>query len=121
MKKIFFAVLFIVGTLCINAQSGGPEVLKEVKTGDILQIGLPDAPSYKHIAFPRANFIVKNGGIANYKKLAGVKVVVTDVTEKKDGTLKIKIKRTDGNRFFGKQTVAADLKDALESGELRRI
>ena len=122
MKKIIFAVLFTVGILSINAQSGGPEVLKEVKAGDMLQIGRPDAPSFKHIDFPRANTIIKNGGIANYKKMEGVKVVVTAVKEKKDGTLQVKIKRTDGGRFFGiHSVVSADLKDALESGELRGI
>ena len=122
MKKIIFAVLFTVGILSINAQSGGPEVLKEVKAGDMLQIGRPDAPSFKHIDFPRANTIIKNGGIANYKKMEGVKVVVTAVKEKKDGTLQVKIKRTDGGRFFGiHSVVSADLKDALVSGELRGI
>ena len=99
MKKLFFAVLFMVATLGINAQSGSPEVLKEVKEGDILRIGRPDAPSFKHIDFPRANTIIKNGG-----------------------TLQAKIKRTDGGRFFGLHTVvSADLRDALESGELRGI
>ncbi|MDO6605184.1 hypothetical protein [Arenibacter palladensis] len=122
MKKLFFAVLFMLATLSINAQSGRPEVLKEVKAGDILHIGRPDAPSFKHIDFPRANAIIKSGGIANYKKMEGVKVVVTDVKEKKDGTLHVKIKRTDGQRFFGIHSViSADLKDALDSGELRRI
>ena len=122
MKKIIFAVLFTVGILSINAQSGGPEVLKEVKAGDMLQIGRPDSPSFKHIDFPRANTIIKNGGIANYKKMEGVKVVVTAVKEKKDGTLQVKIKRTDGGRVFGiHSVVSADLKDALESGELRGI
>ena len=122
MKKIFFAILFVVATLNINAQSGSPEVLKEVKAGDILQIGRPDAPSFKHIDFPRANTIIKNGGIANYKKMEGVKVVVTDVKEKKDGTLQVKIKMTDGGRFFGiHSVVSADLKNALDSGELSRI
>ena len=112
----------MVGTISINAQSGKPEVLKEVKAGDILQIGSPDAPSFKHIDFPRANIIIKNGGIANYKKMEGVKVVVTAVKEKKDGTLQIKIKRTDGGRFFGiHSVVSANFKDAIESGELSRI
>ena len=106
MKKIIFAVLLMVGTLSINAQSDRPEVVKEVKDID----------------FPRANTIIKNGGIANYKKMEGVKVVVTAVKEKKDGTLQVKIKRTDGGRFFGIHTVvSADLRDALESGELRGI
>ena len=122
MKKIFVAVLFMVGTFSINAQSTGPEALNGVKEGSVLQIGTLDSPRYKHIDFPRANFIIKKGGIANYKKMEGVKVVVTAVNKKNDGTLQVQIQRKDGKRFFGNQSVVnADLKDALESGELRKI
>ena len=122
MNKIFVAVLFMVGNFSINAQSTGPDALNGVKEGSVLQIGTLDSPRYKHIDFPRANFIIKKGGIANYKKVEGVKVVVTAVNKKNDGTLQVQIQRKDGKRFFGNQSVVnADLKDALESGELRKI
>jgi ABC-type enterochelin transport system substrate-binding protein len=122
MKKIIIAVLFMVGAYGINAQSNRAEALNGVKEGSVLQIGTLDTPRYKHIDFPRPNFIIKKGGIANYKKLEGVKVVVTAVNKKNDGTLQVQIQRTDGKRFFGNQSVVnADLKDALESGELRKI
>ena len=46
-------------------------------------------------------------------------MVVTSIKEKKDGTTEVKIKRTDGNRFFGSHTVvSADFEKALASGEL---
>ena len=93
-----------------------------MEVGDILEIGRPLAPVYKYIDFPRPNFIIKRGGIANYKRVEGNKVVVTSVKEKKDGSLQVKIKRADGMRFFGSHTiVSADLKDALETGELRAL
>ncbi len=122
MKQLFFALLFVAGSINVNAQGDKQAVPQEVQVGDILEIGRPDAPSYKYIDFPRPNFIIKRGGIANYKRVEGNKVIITAIKEKKDGTLKVKIKRTDGGRFFGSHpVVSADLENALESGELRRI
>lgn len=116
MRRLFLTILFVVATTNINAQDTNSS---EVKVGDVLEIGLPDAPRYKHIDFPRPNFIIKKGGIANYKGVKGNKVVVTSVKEKKDGTLQVKIKRIDGRKFFNSHTVvSADLESALESGEL---
>ncbi|MBA4745241.1 MAG: hypothetical protein H2058_08275 [Muricauda sp.] len=119
MRIIVLAILFVVATTNINAQNVNPQ---EVKVGDILEIGRPDAPQYKHIDFPRANFIIKKGGIANYKRVEGNKVVVTAIKEKKNGTVEVRIKKTDGKRFFNSHPVVkADLKNALESGELSAL
>jgi hypothetical protein len=116
MIKYVIALLFSVSLL--NAQNANLEKTN-VQVGDTFEIGRPETNSYKHINFPRANFIIKRGGIANYKRVEGHKVVVTDIKEKKDGTTQVKLKRTNGNRFFGSHTVvSADFKEALESGEL---
>ncbi len=91
-----------------------------IQVGDVLEIGRPEYNTFKHINFPDANFIIKRGGIANYKKAEGQEVIVTSVKEKKNGGTEIKIKRNDGGRFFGINTViSADLEKALESGELQ--
>lgn len=111
MSKYILVVALMIGAFSLNAQ--------EVSVGDVFEIGRPDAPQYEHIDFPRANFIIKRGGIANYKRVEGNKVVVTSVKEKKDGTLQVRIKRTDGHRFFGSHwQVPANFKEALASGEL---
>jgi len=90
------------------------------KKDSLDNIGRPTADQYKHIDFPRLNIIIKRGGLANFKSVEGNKVVVTSVKDKKDGTTQIKLKRTDGGRFFGSHsTVAADFKDAIGSGELQ--
>jgi len=116
MRIIVLAILLVVATTNINAQSVD---LQDVKVGDVLEIGRPDTPQFKHIDFPRANFIIKKGGIANYKRVVGRKVVVTDLKQRKDGTVVVKIKKTDGKRFFNSHPVVkADLKNALDSGEL---
>ncbi|MGF1560056.1 MAG: hypothetical protein ACFCUL_13280 [Flavobacteriaceae bacterium] len=117
MIKYAMALLFSVSML--NAQTPVEQTATSVQVGDVFQIGKPETNTYKHINFPRANFIIKRGGIANYKKAEGEKVVVSSIKEKKDGTTLVKIKRKDGNRFFGSHTVVSvDIKEALESGEL---
>lgn len=118
MIKYAIALLFSLSVL--NAQDATTPVQNDVQVGDVFEIGAPEANTYKHIDFPRANFIIKRGGIANYKVAEGQKVVVTSVKEKKDGTTQVKIKRNDGGLFFGSHTVvAADFGDALASGELQ--
>ncbi|WP_108424712.1 hypothetical protein [Flagellimonas amoyensis] len=114
MKKYFLFLGLFIAALNLQAQ--------DVAVGDTFEIGRPDSPQYAHLEFPRANFIVKRGGIANYKSVEGQKVVVTSIKEKKDGTKVVKIKRADGNRFFGSHwSVAANVEKALESGELLKI
>ena len=109
MTKYVIALLF----------SGVMFAQEEVKVGDVFEIGQPETRTYKHIEFPRANFIIKRGGIANYKNLKGQKVVVTSIEDKNDGTVQIKLKRENGNRFFGSHTVvAANFEKALDNGEL---
>ena len=122
MKQLFFIVFLMLGTISISAQNTNHIVQEEVEVGDILQIGEPDASRFQHIEFPRPNFIIKKGGIANYKRLEGDKVVVTSIKETKGGTLQVQIKLANGGRFFRTHSVVkADLKNALKSGELRRI
>jgi hypothetical protein len=122
MKQLIFALLFAIGSISLNANDANCIAPQEVQVGDIFRIGDPDAPRYEHINFPRPNFIIKRGGVANYKGLPGNKVVVTAVEEKMDGTLVVRIKKVDGGRFFGSHwEVSADLKGALETGELLGI
>lgn len=117
MIKYAIALLFSVSML--NAQMSTVQTSAEVQVGDVFEIGKPESNKYKHIKFPRANFIIKRGGVANYKLAQGETVVVNSVKEKKDGTVVVKIKRKDGGRFFGSHSVvAADIDEALSSGEL---
>ena len=107
-----YIVPFLFSGVFLNAQ-------ENINVGDVLEIGSPEARTYKYIDFPRANFIIKRGGIANYKDLKGQKVVVTAIEEKKDGAKEIKIKKENGSLFFGSHTVvAANYRKALETGEL---
>lgn len=117
MIKYAIALLFSVSVL--HAQENVKSETNKVEVGDVFEIGKPETNGYKHINFPAPNFIIKAGGVANYKRVEGQQVVVTSVKEKRDGTTKIKIKRNDGKRFFGSHTViSADFHEALQSGEL---
>ncbi len=112
------ALLFSISVL--NAQNSTDQEQADVQVGDVFEIGTPETHKYNHINFPRANFIIKRGGIADYKRAEGYKVVVTAVKEKKNGTKEVNIKRNDGGRFFGSHTVvAADFNKAVAAGELR--
>lgn len=119
---IKYAIALVFSVCMLNAQTSINQTPTDVQVGDVFEIGTPETNTYKHINFPRANFIIKRGGIANYKQAEGEKVVVTSIKEKKDGTTLIKIKRADGNRFFGSHTVVSvDFKEALASGELELL
>ncbi len=87
--------------------------------GDVFEIGMPEYNRFRHIRFLRPNFIIKGGGIADYKRVAGTKVVVLSAKDKKDGTTLVQIKREGGGRFFGNQTkVLANFDKAVLSKEL---
>ncbi|MBD0852213.1 hypothetical protein [Maribacter arenosus] len=118
MLKYVFALLLSISVL--NAQDNAKSVSNDVEVGDVFEIGKPETNTYKHINFPRPNFIIKRGGRANYKLVEGNRVVITSIKEKKDGTTQVKIKRKDGGRFFGSHTViGADFDQAIQSGELQ--
>ena len=116
---IKYVIVLLFSASMLNAQVNEGQKAVDVKVGDVFEIGKPESNKYKHIEFPRANFIIKRGGIANYKSVKGETVVVKAVKEKKDGTVEVKIKRKDGGRFFGSHpVVSADIDEALNAGEL---
>ncbi|MCX2718241.1 hypothetical protein [Lentiprolixibacter aurantiacus] len=95
--------------------------MQEIQVNDVLVIQQPSGPDFKHIHFPKKNFIIKRGGIANMKQLAGKKVIVEAISYDKDGSTLITLSRQDGMKFFRAfPTVKASLEDALDSGELRK-
>ncbi len=112
MKKLIFFALF--SFLCAYGQGQ----ITDIKAGDILTLGNPSSKSYKHINFPKANFIIKKGGIANYKAIAGNRIIITEVN-RQDGYTKIIFKREDGVKFFNTKTLAsAHLEKAIEKKEI---
>ena len=109
----------VLGSLGIHAQDGANK-LAALKVGDVIEIGNPSTSKYKHIKFPRANFIIKRNGVADYKKALGEKVVVTDVETINAGETRISVKRADGRRFFNTVTsVSINLEKAVAANEIK--
>lgn len=114
-KNVVFLVLALIFSgLSVSAQTSS------VRLGSTLVLGKADANGYDHIQFPRKNFIIKRGAIADFNRLTGMEVIVEDVVERGDATL-VTLKRADGGKFFRFfPEVTARLEAALESGELSR-
>ncbi len=111
-KFVFIALLSL-----FSAQ--GQEDTKSIEVGDVLTIGTPSAKNYQFINFPKTNFIIKKGGIPNYKELVGNRVIVTEINNAEKGFTKITIKRENGGKFFNSVAVVnASLEKALEKNEI---
>lgn len=117
MRKLIFILLVTFSLAGTRAQN----ISHPSQIGDTFIIAQPDAKDFEHINFPRANFIIKRGGIANIKSVIGNKVQITGLKENKDGTTDVILKRVDGKNFYRKfPAVTANLERALEGGELLR-
>ena len=96
--------------------------VSDFNLGDVFLIGNANYNSYKHINFPRANFIIKKGGIANYKNIKGEKVVITSIKEKRNGKKVATIKLVNSRRFFNSHKyVTVDIDEAIKSKELLTV
>lgn len=119
MKKRM--IVLLAGIFAYTAQAQAPLTIEKPEVGTVYKIGEATSPQFEHIKFPRPNFIIKRGGLVNYKAMEDVKVVVASVKKRKDGGTKVHLKRADGKRFFGSHVyVEADFDGAVQSGELLR-
>ncbi|SNR33342.1 hypothetical protein SAMN06265371_101381 [Lutibacter agarilyticus] len=112
-NSILYTFLLVFFSSIVYAQSSNPDI----SVGATYTIG--EADYYKHINFPRNNFIIKNGGIANYNKVKGKTVVVTSINERKNGTLVATIKLTSEKKFFNSHKyVTVNINEAINNKEL---
>src|SRR5210317_2248168 len=95
MRNLYI-ILFLLGlfTEGLYAQNS------KVEEGAIFIIEDVENNNYQHINFPKTNFIIKQGGIPNYDKVIGKKVVITSIKEGKDGSQVATIKLTSEKFFF---------------------
>ncbi|MEK6153245.1 hypothetical protein WIW50_08295 [Flavobacteriaceae bacterium 3-367] len=116
MKKALLIITSLFFALGIQAQGKD----NPIAVGDIIIIQEPAGPTFKHIHFPRKNFIIKRGGIADMGRVYGCKVVVSDMMTKDNNNTQVTLKRKDGRKFFRfLPSVKADLENALQAGELK--
>ena len=115
MKNLILTLL-LAGLFLIPASAQDNTSYNE---GDTFVIGNVLNDNYKHIHFPRTNFIIKKGGIENYDLLKGKEVEITSIREKKDGTTLATIKLSSGKRFFNSHKyIKVDIDKAVETKEL---
>ncbi|MDT0642264.1 hypothetical protein RM553_05395 [Zunongwangia sp. F363] len=113
MKKLLLIVFLLFSLNAIQAQEN------YIKAGHVVTIEEPSTPNFRHIHFPRPNFIIKRGGIVNYKREYGQQVEILAIETRKDGTRQARLRRTDGKKFFRSQsTVLADIDEAIAAGEI---
>ncbi|WP_299672516.1 dihydroorotase [uncultured Polaribacter sp.] len=119
MKKVFL-FFCVVGFLSFSLSSQETnKIYSKTAIGDVFKIADVAHNSYKHIDFPRANFVIKKGGIYTFKNIIGKKVVITSIKQKADGTKIATIKLKNGGRFFNSHKyLKVDLKNALLQREL---
>jgi hypothetical protein len=117
-NNILSSVLAFFISVFMHGQSSTSDFNK----GDVFQIGIANYNNYKHINFPRANFIIKKGGIVNYKNIKGQKVVITSVKEKNNGKKIATIKLVNSRKFFNSHKyITVDIEEALKNKELLAI
>ena len=105
-------MLFMGGLASVQGQT------QTVREGDVFQIR-PSGAAFKYLNFPRKNFIIKRGGIADMKQVHGKWVVVQSVEETPKGKVAI-LAPKDGGKFFSRfPTVEARWPEAISAGELR--
>ncbi len=116
MKLIFkIALVLVVSITSLNAQTDMP-VAKE---GDIYLIAETINDNYLYIKVPKDNFIVKRGGIRDYKSFAGKKVVLSKIKKNNKGETVATIKLASGKRFFkSHKYLKVLLPQAISEGEL---
>ena len=118
LNRILLTVFFSLFVISIYSQSSNVSV----KEGEVFVIGEVSDNNYEHIYFPRNNFIVKGGGVLNYKNVVGQKVEITSIKKKNDGSLIATIKLTSKKSFFNSHKyVTVDIIEAIHDKELLRV
>jgi len=119
MKPIFTVLLLFFIISGFTHKNSDTFTQEKPKIGDVLVIAKNTSNNYKYIKFPKKNILHKRGALANYDKVYGAEVIITEVKENKYGRIEVKLVRTDGKKFFNKiKSVSAVYFKAIDSGEL---
>ena len=111
MKNLILILTFVFVAMSTYGQNS-----YDLKLGDILEINTDSNMPFDHIYFPKPNFIIKRGGIANYKVLNGIKVQIEEISENSI----MRLKPLNGKKFFNTYSyVEAHLEKAIENKELK--
>ncbi|SKB83248.1 hypothetical protein SAMN05660776_0007 [Salegentibacter holothuriorum] len=115
MRNIFIIPVMLLFAIQVEAQQQSHPVV----VGDVLVINQNGDQDFESLDLPKANFIIKKGGIANYKSLIGKRVEVAEVATNDVGETTVILKREDGGKFFRTHIfISANIDEALKNGEL---
>lgn len=119
--KTIIAVISFFCFITMSHAANNPK-FEAIEVGSELMIGSPSSNLYEHIELPRMNFIIKKGGIPNYKMLFKTKVVVSSKKEMPDGSIEVYLKRKNGKPFFNSHhRIKAKLQEAIAAEELVKL
>ncbi|WP_298528720.1 hypothetical protein [uncultured Christiangramia sp.] len=118
-KLFSIAFLMICGLMSYQVNATNIDTNPEI--GDRLLIQSPENTTYTAVNMPKLNFVVKKGGVANYKSVQNTLVEVVKISQNKEGENIVTLQRVDGAKILGlKKSVSANYDQALQIGELKK-
>lgn len=109
-------ILFVCAFIAFSVSTFGQNHVSSWKVDDVFIIHKKSNTPFKHLYFPKTNFIMKRGSTATYKSLDGMRVKIVEMFE--DGTAKLS--PINDERFFNQfYSVDADLEAAIKGKELK--
>ena len=110
--------IVLLAFLMFSYSSFSQNEISDLKPGDILYINKDSNTPFQYLYFPKPNFIIKRGSIANYKDLNGMQVQIEAITDE----FVARLIPLNGKKFFNIFSyVNADLKSALNNKELKQL
>jgi len=116
-----FSIAFLMICGLMSYQVNATNIDNNPEVGDRLLIQSPQNTTYTAMNMPKLNFVVKKGGVANYKSVRNTLVEVVKISQNKKGENIVTLQRVDGAKILGlKKSVSANYDQALQIGELKK-
>ena len=116
-----FSIAFLMICGLVSYQVNATNIDTNPEIGDRLLIQSPENTTYTAVNMPKLNFVVKKGGVANYKSVQNTLVEVVKISQNKKGENIVTLQRVDGAKILGlKKSVSANYDQALQIGELKK-
>tara|TARA_B100000953_G_C17682616_1_gene312746 strand:+ start:80 stop:451 length:372 start_codon:yes stop_codon:yes gene_type:complete len=116
-----FSIAFLMICGLMSYQVNATNIDNNPEIGDRLLIQSPENTTYTALNMPKLNFVVKKGGVANYKSVQNTLVEVVKISKNKKGESVVTLQRVDGAKILGlKKSVSANYDQALQLGELQK-
>ena len=85
----------------VSYQVNATNIDTNPEIGDRLLIQSPENTTYTAVNMPKLNFVVKKGGVANYKSVQNTLVEVVKISQNKEGENIVTLQRVDGAKILG--------------------